>query len=177
MDRNVIRRALRGCVGAALIIAGACSTAPAPPAVAPALVVPAEPPAAAAPKIDLDRLDALLERGDRAYKDGRLLTPIDDCAYDYYREALAVAPNHPAALHGLERVADRYVAMAEQAAEKGQYDAARKLLARARLGRPGSRRHRHCRDADRATQCRRHGSTPRSTVTSSRHTTTKSQHV
>jgi hypothetical protein len=82
---------------------------------------------------DADRLDALLEKGDRALKDGRLLTPIDDCAYDFYREALVVAPDHPAALHGLQRVAERYVAMAEQAAEKGQYGAARKWLDHARL--------------------------------------------
>ncbi len=82
---------------------------------------------------DADRLDALLEKGDRALKDGRLLTPIDNCAYDYYREALVVAPDHPAALHGLQRVAERYVAMAEQAAEKGQYAAARKWLDHARL--------------------------------------------
>ena len=82
---------------------------------------------------DADRLDALLEKGDRALKDGRLLTPIDNCAYDFYREALVVAPDHPAALHGLQRVAERYVAMAEQAAEKGQYSAARKWLDHARL--------------------------------------------
>jgi hypothetical protein len=75
----------------------------------------------------------LLEKGDRALKDGRLLTPIDNCAYDFYREALVVAPDHPAALHGLQRVAERYVAMAEQAAEKGQYSAARKWLDHARL--------------------------------------------
>jgi hypothetical protein len=80
-----------------------------------------------------DRLDALLEKGDSALKGGRLLTPIDNCAYDFYREALAVAPDHPAALHGLQRIAERYVAMAEQAAEKGQYGTARKLLDHARL--------------------------------------------
>lgn len=82
---------------------------------------------------DADRLDALLEKGDHALKDNRLLTPIDNCAYDFYREALKVAPDHPAALHGLQRIAERYVAMAEQAAEKGQYAAARKSLDRARL--------------------------------------------
>jgi hypothetical protein len=93
-------------------------------------VAPAPP---RAPPIDLDKLDALLERGDRALKDGRLLTPIDNCAYDYYRQALVVAPNHPAALHGLERIAERYVSMAEQAATREQYDKARQLLERARI--------------------------------------------
>jgi hypothetical protein len=84
-------------------------------------------------RADADRLDALLEEGDRALKGNRLLTPIDDCAYDFYRDALVVAPDHPAALHGLQRVAERYVAMAEQAAEKGQYDTARKMLRNARF--------------------------------------------
>ena len=108
------------------------------PAPQPSPAPPANPPSAAptppkAPAIDLDKLDALLEKGDRAYKDGRLLTPIDDCAYDFYREALGVAPNHPAALHGLERIAERYVAMAEQAASKEQYAKARQMLDRARI--------------------------------------------
>jgi len=139
MDRNVIRRAfryaVRGVSIAAFVALAAC-TAPAPePAAGPAPVAPAaQPPVPPpAPKIDVDRLDALLEEGDRALKDGRLLTPIDNCAYDFYREALNVAPNHPAALHGLERVAERYVAMAEQAAEKSQFDTARSMLERARI--------------------------------------------
>lgn len=138
MDRNVIHRALlraTGVVGfAALTMLSGC-TNPAPePAAAPAPVpaAPAQPPPPK-PKIDIDRLDALLEQGDQALKAGRLLTPIDNCAYDFYREALSVAPEHPAALHGLERVAERYVAMAEQAAERGQYQNARSMLERARI--------------------------------------------
>ncbi len=89
------------------------------------------------PRIDVDRLDALLDEGDRALKDNRLLTPIDNCAYDYYREALQVAPNHPAALHGLERVAERYVAWSEKAMEQGRFDTARAMLKRARIVDPG----------------------------------------
>jgi hypothetical protein len=139
MDRNVIHRALWRAAGvagiaAALAMLGGC-TNPAPePAAAPAPVpaAPAQPPPPK-PRIDIDRLDALLEQGDQALKAGRLLTPIDSCAYDFYKEALVVAPGHPAALHGLERVAERYVAMAEQAAEKGQYQSARSMLERARI--------------------------------------------
>jgi hypothetical protein len=131
-----VKRCAVGNVGAAAVIAlfFGCSN-PAPQPVSPPTANP-PPDASAAPKphaIDLDKLDALLERGDRAYKDGRLLTPIDDCAYDYYREALVVAPNHPAALHGLERIAERYVALAEQAASKEQYAKARQMLDRARI--------------------------------------------
>ena len=121
-----------------LMTLGACTTpAPATPAApAPASSPPDEAPIAPAAPIDIDRLDALLELGDRALKDGRLLTPIDNCAYDYYRQALVVAPNHPAAEHGLQRVAERYVGMAEQAAERGQFDTARSLLERARIVEP-----------------------------------------
>jgi len=138
MDRNVMRRALRGAGIALLITLGACTTPaplpPPPPAPMPPLAD--QIPVARAVPIDIDRLDALLELGDRALKDGRLLTPIDNCAYDFYRQALVVAPNHPAAEHGLQRLAERYVGMAEQAAERGQFDTARSLLERARIVEP-----------------------------------------
>jgi tetratricopeptide (TPR) repeat protein len=88
------------------------------------------------PTVDEARLDALLERGDAAFAEGRLLTPIDDCAYDYYRAALQVAPNHPAALHGLGRIADRYLSLAEQAAQRGQFATAQSMLERARIADP-----------------------------------------
>jgi hypothetical protein len=143
MDRNVIHRALSratGVVGIAVLatVSGCANPAPEPAASAPAPApaAPAQPTPPPKPKIDIDRLDALLEQGDQALKAGRLLTPIDNCAYDFYKEALVVAPDHPAALHGLERVAERYVAMAEQAAERGQYQSARSMLERARIVAP-----------------------------------------
>ncbi len=137
MDRNVMCCAVRSVVFTGLLLLSACAApapapAPAPPP-QPAPAAPPQPPSAKMSFADADRLDALLEKGDRALKDNRLLTPIDNCAYDFYREALVVAPDHPAALHGLQRVAERYVAMAELAAEKGQYDTARKMLDHARL--------------------------------------------
>ena len=132
-----MRRAVRGGVFTGLLLLGAC-TAPAPaPTPAPE---PAPTPLHRHPTrrrrcpwptpTDWTRYS---KRATARLKDNRLLTPIDNCAYDFYREALIVAPDHPAALHGLQRVAERYVAMAEQAAEKGQYDAARKMLDHARL--------------------------------------------
>jgi hypothetical protein len=129
--RNVMRSAV------ALLLLAACHQ-PAPrPATAAAATPPPPPKTAPAaprvPAIDEDRLDALLEEGDEAFKAGRLLTPIDDCAYDYYREALKVAPNHPAALHGLGRIADRYLSLAEQAAQRGRFATAQSMLARARI--------------------------------------------
>lgn len=128
--RNVMRSAV------ALLLLAAChQPAPRPAAAAAATRPPpaTAPAAPRAPTIDEDRLDALLEEGDEAFKAGRLLTPIDDCAYDYYREALKVAPNHPAALHGLGRIADRYLSLAEQAAQRGRFATAQSMLARARI--------------------------------------------
>jgi len=126
---------MRGAGLTLYISLGACSTPAPEPAPPPAAAAPVEvpQPAKPPPKIDMDRLDELLEQGYQALKAGRLLTPIDNCAYDYYREALKVAPGHPAALHGLERIAERYVAMAEQAAERGQYETARKMLEQAKM--------------------------------------------
>jgi tetratricopeptide (TPR) repeat protein len=129
--RNVIRSAV------ALLLLAACHQ-PAPRPAAASAPAPAPAPAVApaaprAPAIDEDRLDGLLEAGDAAFKAGRLLTPIDNCAYDYYREALKVAPNHPAALHGLGRIADRYLSLAEQAAQRGQFATAKSMLERARI--------------------------------------------
>ncbi len=118
-----------------LVAVCACAApAPAPPRPPPPQpAAPPKPTPKPPPKVDIDRLDRLLDQGDRALRDNRLLTPIDNCAYDFYREALQVAPNHPAALHGLERVAERYVAWAEQAMEKGRFDTARAMLKRARI--------------------------------------------
>jgi hypothetical protein len=118
-----------------LVVAG-CTVPPAPPVVVaapPAPVAAAGEPAAPPPAvIDWDRLDTLLILGDQALKDDRLLTPIDDCAYDYYQAALKVAPDHPAPRHGLDRLVDRYVALASEAAQRGQRDRALNLLERAK---------------------------------------------
>jgi hypothetical protein len=131
---NVMRCAIIFAALALLLVPSACRS-PAQTVEAPqtSAAPPPSPPIPTGPPIDEDRLDLLLEQGDRAFADERLLTPIDDCAYDYFRAALVVAPDHPAALHGLERVADRYLGLAAQAAERGQFDTARSMLQRARI--------------------------------------------
>jgi len=121
-----------------LVISGCQTDAPAS-VPAPVVGVPPESvpvPEATSPPIDLDRLDELLELGDRALRDDRLLTPVDDSAYDYYQAALKVAPGHPAARHGLDRLVDRYIALASEAAQRGQYDRARNILERAKFVNP-----------------------------------------
>jgi hypothetical protein len=91
------------------------------------------PPEAPLPSIDLDRLDELLTLGDEALREDRLLTPVDGSAYDYYSLALEVAPEHPAALAGLNKLVDRYLGLAAEAAQRGRYDRARNLLERAKF--------------------------------------------
>ena len=134
-SRRAVARAIAAAAVGTLLLLG-CATPKAP---APAPVAPAPTPeetAPAQPPIDLDRLDRLLTLGDAALKAGRLLAPPGDSAYDYYRDALAVAPNHPAALAGLDRIVDRYVAMANDAIQRGRYDRAKNLLERARFINP-----------------------------------------
>lgn len=52
-----------------------------------------------------NRIADLLGRAQIAYLADRLAEPKGDNAIDYYREVLAIAPDHPDALAGLERVA------------------------------------------------------------------------
>src|SRR5262249_42968196 len=127
-------RIIAAAAGAALVLGSTPTNPTAPPPTAPAPTP--EERAPAQPAIDLDRLDRLLTLGDAALKANRLLTPPGDCAYDYYRDALAVAPNHPSALAGLDRIVDRYVAMANDAIQRGRYDRANNLLERARFINP-----------------------------------------
>lgn len=133
---SVIHRSLVALTTLMLTVGGCTSVPPKPAPALPAEPQPAPaPPAApvAEPAIDWDRLDELLTKGDDALKEDRLLTPIDDCAYDYYQQALQVAPDHPAARHGLDRIVDRYIALASEATQRGQHDRAQNILERAKF--------------------------------------------
>lgn len=73
----------------------------------------------------------LIDTAERALADDRLLTPEDDSAYHYYRQALAIAPNHPAGRIGFERIVERYLQLTQLAMERQQWTNARSMLARA----------------------------------------------
>lgn len=66
-----------------------------------------------------------------AFDDNRLMLPPGDNAYDRYMEVLSFAPENQVALQGIEDIADRYVAMANQAIQIGQFDNAEEYLDRA----------------------------------------------
>ena len=114
-----------------MVLLGAC-TAPTPSQPEPPTVEPAPPPDIARP--DPGESEAfldLLDTAERALADDRLLTPEDDSAYHYYRQASAMAPNHPAGRLGFERIVERYLQLTQVAMERQQWVRARSMLARA----------------------------------------------
>ncbi len=72
-----------------------------------------------------------------ALDDNRLLLPAGDNAYDRYMEVLSFDPDNRVALQGIEDIIDRYVVMANQAIQIGQFDNAEEYLARAESINPG----------------------------------------
>ncbi len=123
------RSSLTGAI--ALLLLSAC-TAPPPSQPAAPVVTPVPPPDIATPDPgDSEEFLALVDAADRALADDRLLTPADDSAYSYYRQALAIAPNHPVATVGFERIVERYLQRAHQAMEREQWSRAEAMLDRA----------------------------------------------
>jgi len=105
-------------------------------------VEPPEPPTQTAPEetpdpIDWEEVRRLLDAGERAMADNRLLTPEDDSAFLYYSEAAALAPDDPDVAEGFERIVERYIALAQQAIDREQWVYARSMLGRAAYVDPG----------------------------------------
>lgn len=92
---------------------------------------PVETPSDPTPAYDEDALYALLDAADAALAEDRLLTPEQDNAYHYFREALAMAPDHPLARRGFERIVESYLALASRAIERERWASARSMLDRA----------------------------------------------
>lgn len=74
-----------------------------------------------------------------AFDDNRLILPAGNNAYDRYLEVLSFAPDNQVALQGIEDIVDRYVAMANQAIQIGQFDNAEDYLNRASSINPDKR--------------------------------------
>ncbi len=122
------RSALIATLVALLLVACAAPTPsqPEPP------VQPPPPPDIAVPvPFETEEFLDLIDTAERALTDDRLLTPEDDSAYLYYQQASALAPNHPAARRGFERIVERYLQLAQRAMEREQWSHARSMLARA----------------------------------------------
>ena len=97
-----------------------------PPTLTPAVAEPL-------PAVDEDAVRMLLDAAAQALAEDRLTTPPERSAYRYYRELLDLNPAHPAATHGLERIVERYLALARRAIEHERWSSAHTLLQRASL--------------------------------------------
>ncbi len=96
---------------------------------------------AAAPEAlsDFDRaeIEYLLNLAEWAIRDDHLTYPARDSAFDLYQRVQAIDPGNDDARRGLERIVERYLAMAMNAADRGDFGQADTLLDRARLVQPG----------------------------------------
>ncbi len=114
------------CAGTAVLVAGGCAMAPAPP-----VETPPQPSAAPAPAYDERELQALLAAAERALAEDRLLTPEADSAYLYYNKALALAPDRADVRAGFERIVERYLVLVQAAIGRERWRHARTMLDRA----------------------------------------------
>jgi len=113
------------------------------PAPAPATQVSAAPGEAPAPQPaenpEQTRVDALLASAERAMDEFRLTRPAGDNAWEYLREARALAPDHPGVRAGFDGIVERYVGLAKTSMAAGDDDRARGYVARGLDVDPGSR--------------------------------------
>lgn len=85
------------------------------------------------PAVDEAAVQRLLDAAREALAEDRLTTPAERSAYGYYRQILDMAPAHPAATHGLERIVERYIVLVRRAIERERWPSAQTLLQRASL--------------------------------------------
>ena len=57
----------------------------------------------------------LVAKAERALRGDKLTTPTESCAYTHYKEILKLDKRNEAALNGIDRIADRYAELAEDA--------------------------------------------------------------
>lgn len=78
------------------------------------------------------RIARLLSDADYALSQNRLLTPIEDNAFDRYQSVLIMEPDNQAARAGLQAVGLRYVELARNAMGRGQFKEAQAYINNAR---------------------------------------------
>ena len=75
----------------------------------------------------------LLFSGLQALDDDRLLTPQFDNAHSYFREVLQMQPDNEIAREGMRSIVERYLELALEAANRGNFTNADRLLGRAEI--------------------------------------------
>ena len=103
-----------------------CQTEPA----APPIETPSEPEPVLLAR---SRLDELLEQAELALQKDLLTYPEAGSALVLFNEVLALDEANADAKRGLERIVERYLELAERAAQRRQFARSRSMLARARL--------------------------------------------
>ena len=75
----------------------------------------------------------LLFSGLQALDDDRLLTPDRDNAYDFFFKVLQMRPDNKIASDGMRRIVERYLELALDAANRGNFGGADRMLGRAEM--------------------------------------------
>jgi Serine/threonine protein kinase len=94
-----------------------------------------EPPAPAEPD-PAEIIAGLLSEAEAHMASRRLRRPVDDNAYLKFQQVLEMDPENAAALEGMARIANAYVAMAERAIREKQFDQAKNYISEARAVAP-----------------------------------------
>lgn len=83
------------------------------------------PPKPVEPSADIK---GLLAQAAEALAADRLIKPIGNSAYDYYRQVLIAASKNKQALYGMERIADRFIELIDEALAAGNIELAKQHL-------------------------------------------------
>jgi len=78
-------------------------------------------------------LERYLNLATAAFNKDQLLTPEADSAFNYYAEAQKLDAQDPRAARGFERITERYLTLALQAADRSSFAMARSMLGRAKV--------------------------------------------
>ena len=121
-------------------------SAPTPSAAAPR-VAPIPAPPAATDTSTAEQLSLLLLAASNDVAAARLMSPRGQNAYEKYHEVLSLEPGNRSAHRGLRVIAQRYLALASDATNIGQFDRAQTYLANAAKAAPQSAALDNARDA------------------------------
>ena len=80
-----------------------------------------------------NHINDLFTQAERAIAMDRLTSPIEDNAYNYYQKILTLSPKDNAAKDGLDMIASRYMAKAQEQMKLGNVQQAQALIQRARF--------------------------------------------
>ncbi|MEZ5560696.1 MAG: hypothetical protein R3E86_19385 [Pseudomonadales bacterium] len=85
---------------------------------------------------DRARVRQLLAEAEQALAEDRLFVPAENSAISRYDKILAIDPGNLDAIRGLEKIVERYLELALEAADRRQFERARAMLEQAALADP-----------------------------------------